>query len=248
MSDKLKRVLVVPDVHVPYHDKRAWALLLKAARVFQPDVIVVLGDFADFYAVSSFKKDPLRAGQLDIEIKACNEHLDQLDALGAREKVFIAGNHCDRLERYLKEKAPELFSMLSVQGLFRLQQRGWRYIPYKSDVKLGMAYFTHDVGGATGRNAAHKALDVYQHTIVTGHTHRLMYVVEGNATGDALLSAQLGWLGDIKQVDYMHNIKARKDWALGFGIGYLRNNGFLYLVPVPIVDYSVVVEGRLLTV
>ena len=138
--------------------------------------------------------------------------------------------------------------MLSVQGLFRLQQRGWRYIPYKSDVKLGMAYFTHDVGGATGRNAAHKALDVYQHTIVTGHTHRLMYVVEGNATGDALLSAQLGWLGDIKQVDYMHSIKARKDWALGFGIGYLRNNGFLYLVPVPIVDYSVVVEGRLLTV
>lgn len=243
---RLAPILIIPDVHIPYHDPKAWSLMLKAARGFKPEVIVVLGDFADFYAVSSFKKDPLRANQLDVEIKACNAKLDELDALGAKEKHFIAGNHCDRLERYLKDKAPELFTMLSVDELFKLKKRGWTYTPYRSDIKVGKAYFTHDAGGPTGRQAVYKVLDTYQHTTVIGHTHRMAYVVEGNAVGNALLSAQFGWLGDIAKIDYLHNIKAKKDWALGFGVGYLRqDNGFVYLQPIPIVEYSCVVGGKL---
>lgn len=45
----------------------------------------------------------------------------------------------------------------------------------------------------------------------------------------------------------MYKVKANRDWALGFGMGYLRENGFVYLQPVPIVEYSCVVEGRLFT-
>ncbi len=241
---ELEPVLIVPDVHIPYNDPRAWSLLLKVGKAFKPTYIIVLGDFGDFYAVSDFTKDPNRATQLDVEIQSCNEHLYQLDALGAKHKYFIAGNHCNRLERYLRTKAPELFTMVKVEQLFKLKARGWNYTPYREDVKIGLVYFTHDIG-QTGRTAAYKTLDVYQHSIVTGHTHRLIYVVEGNATGAAILSTQFGWLGDVKQVDYMHRIKASKDWALGFGVGYLRTNGIMHLSPVPIVDYTVVVNGEL---
>jgi predicted phosphodiesterase len=245
---KLKPGLIIPDVHIPYHDERAWRLMLKAARALRPKWIVVLGDFGDFYAVSSFAKDPLRASQLDVEVAACNEKLDELDSLGAKEKHFIAGNHCHRLERYLQEKAPELFTMLKVEQLFRLSQRRWTYTPYRDHFRLGKVYFTHDTGSSTGRTAAYKAMDTYQHSIVTGHTHRLAYVVEGNAVGNSLVSAQFGWLGDVERVDYQHRIKAEKDYALGFGVGYLRDNGFIYLQPVPIVDYSCVVSGQLFRV
>ncbi len=239
--------LIIPDVHIPYHDARAWALMLKAAKVLKPQWVVVLGDFGDFYAVSSFTKDPSRATQLDVEVRACNAALDQVDALGCREKYFIAGNHEDRLERYLKAKAPELFDTVKVERLFRLKERGWQYTPYREDMKMGKVYFTHDTGSTTGRLAAFKALDTYQHSIITGHTHRMLHLVEGNATGTQIVSAQFGWLGDIKQIDYMHKIKARKDWALGFGVGYRRANGFIYFQPIPLVEYSCVVGGRLFT-
>ena len=245
MSSPLESVLIVPDTHVPYHDQRAWELVMKAAKWFKPERIIIQGDFPDFYSVSSHSKDPARADQLDWEVRQVETKLDELDALGAKHKHWIAGNHDDRLTRYLRDKAPELFGIVSIPGVFDLAERGWTYTPYKDDKKIGRLYATHDVGSA-GRYAAHKALDTYQHSIITGHTHRLNYVVEGNAVGEYKLSASFGWLGDVDQIDYMHRATARKNWALGFGYGYIhRNTGIAYLIPAPLVKYTAVVNGKL---
>jgi hypothetical protein len=89
-------------------------------------------------------------------------------------------------------------------------------------------------------------LALYQHTVVAGHTHRMQYVVQGSAVGECKLGATFGWLGDVDQVDYMCRAKARSDWALGFGAGYIDpSSGFLYLVPVPVVEKTVMFNGRL---
>lgn len=237
-------MLIVPDTHRPYHDKRAWRLMLKVARSLKPHTIVCIGDLADFYSVSSHSKDPGRVHTLDEELADVQVAFDELDALGAKDKRFVAGNHEDRLTRYLQDKAPELFGVVSIPALFRLKERGWAYTPYKSHTKLGKAYFTHDVGVA-GRNATFKAMDTYQHTVITGHAHRLQYVVEGNAVGEYKLSAQFGWLGDASKIDYMHRAKVNMNWALGFGVGYHDTaTGVVYLTPVPIVRYSCVFEGK----
>lgn len=244
---KLKNVLIIPDCHFPYEDKKAWKLLLKTAKEFKPDIIAVLGDFADFYCVSSHDKSPEREDQLITEVKAVNVALDQLDAIGAAEKIFVAGNHEDRLDRYLKTKAPELYSLVKAKQLFNLDQRGWKYIPYKSHGRIGKLYLTHDTGTA-GAVAHSKALSDFQDNIVIGHTHRMAYSVVGTAKGVPHVGAMFGWLGDVKQVDYMHSVKANRDWALGFGIGYLQPNGNVHLVPMTMVDYSVVLNGKLITV
>jgi len=241
----LKRLLVVPDSHHPYVDHRAWDLLIQVGKVFKPNTIISIGDLADFYAVSSHSKDPRRSHSLEDEVDAVNKALDDLDSFGAKDKRYIAGNHEDRLTRYLMDKAPELFNTVKIPELFKLKERGWSYIPYKEDTKIGRMWFTHDVGVA-GRNATFKALDTYQHSIVTGHSHRLQYIVEGNAVGEYKLSAQFGWLGDAKKIDYMARANVRKNWALGFGLGYIdEESGIVYLTPVPIVKYTCVVEGRL---
>lgn len=242
---RLKRLLLVPDSHIPYHDRRAWKLMLKVGKAFKPDIIVTIGDLADFYSVSSHSKDPNRIDSLAEEVEAVNDALDELDSLGATDKRFVAGNHCDRLTRYLQDKAPELFGVVGIPSLFRLNERGWSYTPYKSHTKLGKIHFTHDVQSA-GRNSTFKALDTYQHSVVTGHAHRLQYVVEGNAVGEQKVSAQFGWLGDASKVDYMHRAKVNKDWALGFGLGYADSaSGIVYMTPVPIVKHTCVVEGKL---
>ena len=246
-SAKLEPVLIVPDAHIPYHDVRAWQLMLRVGKAIKPHHLIVIGDLADFYTVSSHSKDPRRALRLDEELEGVKEGLDELDALKAQKKKFIAGNHEDRLTRYLQDKAPELFELVTIPKLLELDERGWDYTPYKADTKLGRVNLTHDVAAA-GRNATFKALDTYQHSVVTGHTHRMQYVVEGNATGEYKLSAMFGWLGDRTKIDYMHRALVYKNWALGFGMGYVHPvTGIAYLVPVPIIVqndiYSCVVNG-----
>ncbi len=241
----LKPLLIVPDTHRPYHDKRAWALMLQVAKAIKPYHIICIGDLADFCSVSSHSKDPSRTKNLEFEMQDVQRGLDDLDALGAPDKRFIGGNHEDRLHRYLQDKAPELFDTVSIPGILRLKERGWSYIPYKDDTRIGKMFFTHDVGVA-GRNSTFKALDTYQHSIVTGHAHRLQYCVEGNAVGEYKLSAQFGWLGDASKIDYMHKVNVRKNWALGFGIGYHDTiSGIVYLTPVPVVKYTACVNGKI---
>lgn len=241
---ELSRVLLIPDVHRPYHDKRAWRTMLRAAEIFKPDKIVVLGDFGDFYSASSFAKDPRRKLDLKWETDDANEGLDELDALGASHKIFIAGNHEDRLERYLSAAAPALIGVTSVPELYHLPERGWYYTPYKRSTRLGKLRLTHDTGTA-GINAHRQSVDAFQASVIIGHTHRMEMSFKGNADGKPTVGAMFGWLGDFDQIDYMQQVKARRDWVHGFGIGYEEANGVIHLQAVPIIEGRCVCAGQL---
>lgn len=157
-------------------------------------------------------------------------------------RVHVTGN--SRLDRYMSEKAPELHGTLTVPAQFRLKERGWAFTPYKDFTKIGKLHLTHDAGKA-GRGAIYDALNAFQGNVVIGHVHRLSYAVEGSATGQPHVTASLGWLGDKDQCDYMFKVRANRDWALGFGVLYKEPCGNVHLTPVPIVDYKVVLEGKL---
>jgi hypothetical protein len=245
VPERIEKWLLIPDCHIPYHDEQAFSLMLRAAKACGIQNVAILGDFADFYAVSFHGKDPRRRNDLKWEVEEVCKGLDRLDAQFPGKKKFIEGNHCDRLQRYLAEHAAALYTTCKVQELFRLAERGWEYTPYKHHTKIGRLHLTHDAGIA-GRYAAQRTLDAYQANVVIGHTHRLSFLVEGNAKGEAHVGAMLGWLGDVEKVDYMHQIRAKREWAHGFGLAYhdkVTDN--VHLVPVAIVDGTVAVEGRL---
>lgn len=237
----IERIFFIPDLHCPYNDKRATELMFDALEGFQPDTVVVMGDFVDCLAVSHWSKDPRRKFSLEEELEIGKAYLDRITAT---KKVYIAGNHEDRLQRYLQDKAPEMLAFNDIPRLLDLRAKGWSYVPYKSYTTIGKMHLTHDVGSA-GRYNVFKTLDTFQASVITAHTHRLGYVVEGDATGGCQVSAQFGWLGDVDQIDYMHKINARRNWVLGFGCGYHdRGTGLVYTVPAPIVKYTVCVEGK----
>lgn len=243
------KVLEIPDTHHPIHDKRAWKLLLTAMKWWKPDVIKLVGDFGEFESVTAHRKNPKNAARfLEKDVESVNKALDELDSLKARKKIYVFGNHESRVDRYIADKAPELYESEFLAKRLRLKERGWSYVPYGEHFRLGKVYTTHDVNAA-GKNAVDQALHAYQSNIVTGHTHRIRYIVEGNATGDVHVSASFGWLGDVKKIGYKQRMKAMKDYVLGFGIGrYNPSNGFTYLTPVPIVRYSCCVEGKVFKV
>lgn len=240
---ELERLWFVPDTHRPYHDKRAWRLMMQAAMGFKPDVIAIIGDFGDFYAVSDHVRDAKRKAMFDLELADANVGLDELDALQAKRKIYIKGNHEYRLTRYLRTRAPALDGLLTIEEKYHLALRRWEVVEYMDHTTIGKLYLTHDVGVA-GQNSVYKAASLFEHSVVTGHTHRLVYMVESNALGTSKVSCSFGWLGDVKQMDYMSRAKAMKEWALGFGYGYHdKKTGYVYLVPVPIVNYTCKVEN-----
>lgn len=254
-KNSLSRILIIPDTHVPYHDERAWRLLLQVAQAFGFDYVIILGDFRDCYSVSAHSKSPSRVRLVRLEADAAKKKLDELGValkvgrlkhyhlLTQIEKLYDEGNHETRIERQILERVEGLEDVINTPKLLGLRERGWRFTPYRKHAKVGKLYSTHDVG----QNGALKVLNTFQSNVISGHDHAINYCVRGNATGEAHVSSTFGWLGDRDKVDYMHKIKAYRDWALGFGIGYLGPNDYIYLVPVPIVDYTCVVEGRLFT-
>lgn len=244
-ADALERILFVPDTHTPYHDVDAWALMLRAARAFGPTRIVVLGDLVDFFAISSHPKDPNRQRNLESEIQAGQDRLDELGALGALTKNYVAGNHEHRLSRYLTQAAPEIFNLLKFEEVLGLAARGWTYTPYRDHLTIGRLHVTHETGDA-GMYAHVRARAAFASNAVIGHTHRMAMHYAGNAHGTSHVGAMFGWLGDAKATDYMHRIKAHA-WQLGFGLGYHDTaSGVVHLQAVPIIDGACLVEGTLI--
>jgi predicted phosphodiesterase len=239
-----KKILIVPDTHAPYHDEAAWALMLKVAKAFKPDIGIHIGDLHDCYAISSYPKDPTRQFNHDTETASARDRRTELDELEMARKIFCEGNHEDRLPRYLMKRAPELFSTVTTDKLLQLTENDWELVPYQDSIKVGCVYYTHDTGSG-GKYPTRIALETFQHSVVVGHNHRMEYHVIGDATGDHQVGAQFGWLGDVDKVDYLHRIKVKRLWSLGFGLGYMdEKTGVTHLVPVPIVNYKVNVAGK----
>lgn len=249
MRSRPKTILIVPDAHHPYHDKRAWRCLLNAARVVKADCVLVLGDFADCYQVTSHPKNPMRLTRFADEIAAAALGLRELcDATkSATRRVFIEGNHEDRLNRYIHAKAPELCGYIpDIRAGLGIEEGGWEWVPYKSHVKIGSLFFTHDVGHA-GKTALRQSQQAFGANVVIGHTHRLELLEFGNADGRPMVAASLGWLGDAKRASYMHRAKANREWAHGFGVARLGPNGSYHIEPVRIHNGTCVVGGKVVT-
>lgn len=239
-----ERWLFIPDTHAPYHDKRAWALLMQVLRSTLFYGVCILGDFFDCYAISDYRKDPRRERSLRAEIMAARAVRKPLDDYPFKERVFIEGNHEWRYARYLQDNAPALYEECVENDLFGLGV--WKVVPYMEDTQLGALNLTHDIGLA-GMTSTRKTMHEYGDNAVIGHNHNLQYFVEGNAKGVTHVGASFGWLGDRDLADYKHKMKARKEWALGFGTGVHRvSTGAVYLTPHPILnDYTCCFDGRI---
>ena len=242
-NSRLQRVLIFGDAHIPYHDRTAWRVMLAAAEDFAPDIIVCLGDLADCYSVSGYTGDPSRPLRWEDELIAVNDALDELDSIGAERKVFCAGNHEDRLPRYLAKRAPELYQSTSIPSVYRIEERGWEYVPYGQSVNIGQVMFTHDLD-RYGIYAVRHALRDAGTNVCIGHVHRACIWYEGSMSGNNQVAASFGWLGGVEHATYRHRVRAERDWQLGFGLGYLEPDGVMHLVAVPIIDGRCVIEGR----
>lgn len=176
---KSQQVIYLSDVHVPYHDLDAWAVTLKVVKGLQPEGLFIGGDFIDFYAVSTFDKDPARALTLDEEIQATFTALQELKEAAPNAWVrFLPGNHEARLRKYGWVKAKALSKGLDLPGIFRLYDHPIKgleikWLPEGEFFTLGELTFAH--GHEFGfRSSTHPARSILQRVggnIIVGHWH-----------------------------------------------------------------------------
>lgn len=170
---KVIKAVFIGDEQVPFADRAVWGRVLRFIQDFKPDLLVHLGDGLDCYSISRFSRDPARVHSLGAELREMNSHLDELDsAAGKAVKLYHLGNHEERLERYVIDRAPELRDIpeLSISHLLRLEKRGFEVFESGHMSEFRGFVMTHGVH--TGPTAAERMAGATGSSGISGHNHQ----------------------------------------------------------------------------
>lgn len=109
------RVVSISDAHIPYHDDGAVSAAVAYGKRLKPDVVIINGDWADFYAVSRWERHPARR-DLKAELDQVKESLAWLRGQFRKARIiYKMGNHEERFDKYIWNKCVELWGMDALQ-------------------------------------------------------------------------------------------------------------------------------------
>lgn len=239
----MKRYLVIPDIHIPFHDPRYLRIISKVISTIKPDGVIQLGDALDFFQISRFEKDPERINTIFDDIAIYKEILNSWEKLLPKggELHQLQGNHCERLTRYVWSQAreisravkplPELLNLKSQKIKYR-----WHPLKNWTSCQIGDCVLHH--GHYYNQHVAQANLTRYPTKLITGHTHRFQYVSNGEK-----FSATLGHGSNEALTAHT---PTPTGWQQAFGILTLIN-GVTYLEPILVTNGKALVYGDLIT-
>ena len=158
----------------------------------RPDVVVHLGDFCDFEALSQWDEGKMSAEgkrvkeDIEISVKAMEVLLQPLRDLQTQQRadgetvyqprmVLTLGNHEDRLSRYVNANA-KLEGFLSLSDL-KYEEFGWEVIPFLTPINIsGINYCHYFPNVMTGRaltGTAQNMLKTIGESFTMGHRQTL---------------------------------------------------------------------------
>lgn len=232
MKEGIYRVIVVPDLQVPYEDKRSLRAVEQYMSDNRWDEYINLGDFMDFNCISHHNAGQLRKVEnqrILADYEAGNAILDRHQAIIRKRSpkakfTLLEGNHDYRIERYLDEN-PAAQGMLELDVGLRLKQRGIEFIRCYKDGKvynIGNAYFHH--GLYTNEHHAKKHVDRYGVNIFYGHTHDVQSFSKVILGKDKTLVGQS--IGCLCRYDQSYIKGNPTNWQQAFGVFYFLPDGY----------------------
>jgi len=138
-------ILLLSDIHVPYHNIQALTLALKYGMENDINTILLNGDIIDFYAISRFEKDP-RKRNFGHEVLMTRQFLYTLRKLFPKVAIYYkCGNHDVRYDYYIMRNAPDLLGMneFSFESLLHLDKLDITFIPDKQIMHAGKLTILH---------------------------------------------------------------------------------------------------------
>jgi predicted phosphodiesterase len=242
----MKRILIISDLQIPFHDPRLVTNLIGFVKRYKPDQVVSIGDEIDLPSVSRWERGTIGeyAGTIGRDRDMTVKILEQL-----RVNDVVRSNHTDRLFNYIANQAPGLMGIpeLQLENFLRLPELGITY--HKKPMPIAPNWIAvHGDHGRISQVAGQTALkQALQHgkSVVCGHTHRLGLThateASGGVIGRILTGLEVGNSMQFSKASYTHG---SANWQQGFGMLYLDGKN-VTPVAVPVhKDGSFVVEGK----
>lgn len=191
--DGALKVLILSDIHIPYHDEVAVNAALAHGKKKKPDVIILNGDIGDFYGVSRHDKDPRRS--LADELDAIRQFLFHLRKQFPTSRIlYKIGNHEARMEMFLVKNAPVLLGVsdFELPVLLKFDELNIELVPSLTLIRLGNLpiYHGHELpqGMSSPVNPARGIWMRVQESLICGHWHRTSEHTESTGLNKRLSS------------------------------------------------------------
>ncbi len=248
----MKRIVVLSDMQIPYHDKRAVRNVLGFLAEYKPDEIASVGDEVDFPQISRWTRG--MAGEYKGDLQAhCDAGKRVLAGLRAAHDGPIhvsRSNHMDRPLTYVRTRAPGLMGLkaLEVPSLLDFDKYGITYHEEPYEIAPGWLLAHGDEGGSS-RAPGGTALALarkWGYSVVCGHTHKLGIQHEHMSVNHRMVRERFGFeVGNLMDLKSAHYLRAgHANWNQGFGILYVDKHR---VTPVPVFirpNGTFVVEGK----
>lgn len=225
MPEMSNKVLILSDIHLPYHDPQALEIALKWGEKRGVNAIYLNGDTIDMYQASRFIRDP-RLRQLGGELDMTRDFLDHLKERFNVPVYFKIGNHEVRWENYLKAKAPELFGIpeFRLDVVLRFGELGVILVKDKQLARFGKLAVMH--GHEFGHSVfspVNPARGLYlraKESSIIGHHHQTSEHSEKQLDGSVTTTWSTGALCGLQPDYYPFN-----KWNHGFAFVEFDKSG-----------------------
>lgn len=197
------RVGILSDIHIPYHDERALAAAVDYLKRRRPDVVLLNGDYGDFYSISRFTKNPKKRN-FKREIKLQRDGLKWMRSQFPKARlVYKLGNHDERFDHWLWNHAPEISDLPQVRlpSILGCKKLGIEVVGDGRPVMAGkLAIFHgHEMNGGPFAPAM-PARSCFLRTtasVLVGHHHRTSTYVQPNWRHEETACFSVGCLCDL---------------------------------------------------
>jgi len=198
-------VLVISDLHIPYHHQDAFDFLKALKKKYKPDLVVNIGDELDHHAISMHEHNPdlMSAGD---ELKQSKEYIRDLEKIFPK-MTLVHSNHSSLVyRRALKYGLPKDY--LKSYNEFLGVGNGWKWVDdYTITLSDGSrCFFTHGMSADVLKVAQQYGMNTVQ-----GHYHTKFSIGYYSNPEDLIWGMQVGCLINQKSMafDYAKNFKSR---------------------------------------
>lgn len=220
-----KTILCLSDMHIPYHHPDSFKFLSHLNELYEPDLIVSLGDLVDFHSISFHDNNPdlPSAGE---ELELAQYYCEQLEKLFP-EMYIIGSNHGDLpLRKFMAHGLPKKL-IRPYNEIFGVGE-GWKFVDDLTIVTkskyLPDIYFTHGIK----KNGLTLAQQRGQR-VVQGHYHTEFYTSYSGNPNSLIWAMGVGCLIDDKSLAFEYNKLTLNRPVIGTGVIV---NGYPVLEPM----------------
>lgn len=173
----MKKFICISDVHGNHVDMKAFDKMIEFAKDFKADYSIINGDLFDFAALRRGADDNDMREDISEDVRIGLDCAHRFyNASKKSKKVFLMGNHDERIYDFMKPTTPALLREaaegLEQEILVPMKELGVEVIRYRVDkwFQIGSLKFNH--GFSHGKTAATNMSRTYGN-VVFGHSHAI---------------------------------------------------------------------------